>query len=91
MIISEIEIERLQPEKMWNMIERIQKAEPSFSTFRFLFAISSRVLMSAEKKQILKEGFKAFSWVFEFHFYDTYEQSHLHFHGLMYIKLPMHH
>ena len=53
-----------------------------------ILATVSRVLTSA--KQILKEGFKAFSWVFEFRFYDTYEQSHLHFCGLMYIKLPMH-
>ena len=42
-----------------------------------ILATVSRVLTSA--KQILKEGFKAFSWVFEFHFYDTYEQSYLPF------------
>ena len=37
MIISEIKIERQQPEKSQNMFERIQKNEekPSFSTFRF--------------------------------------------------------
>ena len=57
-----------------------------------ILATVSRVLTSAKKqKQILKEGFKAFSWVFEFCFYDTCEQSYLHFHGLMHIKLPMHH
>ena len=56
-----------------------------------ILATVSRVLTSAKKqKQILKEGFKAFSWVFEFCFYDTCEQSYLHFHGLVYIKLPMH-
>ena len=58
MIVSEIKIERLQPEKSRTMFEQIQKmkkTEPSFLTFRFLFAISSRFLMSAKKqKQILK-------------------------------------
>ena len=45
-----------------------------------ILATVLRVLTSAKKqKQILKEGFKAFSWVFEFRFYDTYEQSYLPF------------
>ena len=46
----------------------------------FILATVSRVLTSAKKqKQILKEGFGAFSWVFEFCFYDTYEQRYLPF------------
>ena len=45
-----------------------------------ILATVSRVLTSAKKqKQILKEGFAAFSWVIEFCFYDTYEQSYLPF------------
>ena len=56
-----------------------------------ILATVSRVLTSAKKqKQIHKEGFKAFWWVFEVCFYDTCEQSYLHFNGLVYIKLPMH-
>ena len=45
-----------------------------------ILATVSQVLTSAKKnKQILKEGFKAFLWVFEFRFCDTYEQSYLPF------------
>ena len=44
MIVSEIKIECLQPEKLRNMFERIQKMKKSRTiVFRFLFAISSRV------------------------------------------------
>ena len=44
MIVSEIKIERLQPEKLQNMFERIQKMKKSRTiVFRFLFAISSQV------------------------------------------------
>ena len=46
--VKQFKNQRLQPEKSRNMFERIQKMkkkknEQSFSTFRFLFAISSRV------------------------------------------------
>ena len=55
MIISEIKIEHLQPEKSRNVFERIQKMKESraitFFTFRFLFAISLRVF-AVEKFQI---------------------------------------
>ena len=45
MIVSEIKIKHLKPEKLQNMFERIQKIKKSqaitFLTFHFLFAVSS--------------------------------------------------
>ena len=44
MIVLEIKIERLQPEKLRNLFERIQKMKKSQTiVFDFLFAISSGV------------------------------------------------